>query len=31
MGIGSSEKMVEVGWWGVIELSFQKHLKTVGG
>ena len=27
----SSEGMLEVGWWGVIKGSFQKHLKTGGG
>ena len=28
---GSSEKVLEVGWWGVIKGSFQKHLKIGGG
>ena len=25
---GVAVKMLEVGWWGVIKRSFQKHLKT---
>ena len=31
MKTGVAVKELEVGWWGVIKGSFQKHLKTGGG
>ena len=30
-GVWVAVKELEVGWWGVIRGSFQKHLKTGGG
>ena len=27
-GEGVAVKTLEMGWWGVIKRSFQKHLKT---
>ena len=30
-GEGVAVKGLEVGWWGVIKGSLQKHLKTGGG